>query len=436
MKVCVSGFWHQGTVIAACLAKAGYQVVGLEFDGESARQLQRAVPPVFEPGLAELMEEGIKAGSLRFSSDPAEALAGAEVVWITYDTPVNTDDEADVAYVTQRVERLFPSLREGMIVLISAQLPVGSTRALAEAFQARHPQKKVSFGYSPENLRLGRAIESFTQPGRIVVGTLDPADRPRMERLMAPFCHRLEWMSVESAEMTKHALNAFLATSVTFINELAVLCESVGADAKEVERGLKSEARIGPKAYLAPGGPFAGGTLARDIMFLTQVGAEHHVATHLLAAVRTSNDHHKQWVQRKLDHCLEHLHGKRIAIWGLTYKPGTNTLRRSAAVELCRWLAGQGASVQAHDPAVRELPKDLAGVVTLHPDPEGAAAGAHALVIATEWPEFRKIAPEAVLAKMAEPVVIDANRFLAESLGRDGRCQYWAVGKFGQRAVP
>jgi UDPglucose 6-dehydrogenase len=237
------------------------------------------------------------------------------------------------------------------------------------------------------------------------------------------------WMSVESAEMTKHALNAFLATSVTFINEIAALCERVGADAAEVERGLKSEARIGPKAYLSPGGAFAGGTLARDVMFLSQLGRDTGIPTHLLSSVKTSNDAHRSWAERRLTELLGDVRGKTIAIWGLTYKPGTDTLRRSSAVELCRWLGEHGARVRAHDPAVRALPDDLGAAVALAADPVDALDGASALVVATPWPTFREVDAAAAAARMPGDIVLDANGFLGATLGRQARLKYLTVGK-------
>jgi UDPglucose 6-dehydrogenase len=235
-------------------------------------------------------------------------------------------------------------------------------------------------------------------------------------------------MSVESAEMTKHALNAFLAVSVAFANELAVLAEQVGADAKQVERGLKTESRIGPRAYLSPGAAFAGGTLARDMAFLTALGVQHGLPTPLLAGVRASNDAHKHWPRRRLAALLGPLAGRRVAVWGLTYKPGTDTLRRSLAVELCRWLVEQGAQVHAHDPAVKALPPGLEGVA-LVPDPLAALAAAEALVVATEWPDYKILPAEALVAAMARPLVLDANRALAATLGADPRVEYVSVGQ-------
>jgi UDPglucose 6-dehydrogenase len=262
----------------------------------------------------------------------------------------------------------------------------------------------------------------------VVAGVRNDADRARVAALLQPITERIEWMSVESAEMTKHALNAFLATSVTFINEIAAVCEQVGADAKEVERGLKSETRIGPKAYLGPGSAFAGGTLARDIAFLTHISAEHHLSLHLIPAVRLSNDAHKGWVLRRLQAMLGDLRDKRIAVWGLTYKPGTDTLRRSSSVELCESLAAQGALVCAHDPAVRFLPSDLAPNIQLSESALAACANADALVVATEWPEYRDIRADALIGAIKSPLVVDANRFLSKTLGEAAGVRYVAVG--------
>jgi UDPglucose 6-dehydrogenase len=429
MRICVLGLWHLGTVTAACLASAGHEVVGLDFDAENIQNLQQGQPPIFEPGLEDLVKQGLAKGRLRFTASLADAAGLADIVWVAFDTPVDDDDLADVEFVVERVSRLFPYLADGTLVLISSQVPVGTTRRLEQACHTACPGKGITFGYSPENLRLGKAIGVFTQPDRVVVGLRSEGDRGKVAALLKPFTERLEWMSVESAEMTKHALNAFLALSVTFINEIAALCEEVGADAKEVERGLKSEARIGPKAYLAPGGPFAGGTLARDVAFLTQLGGQLQVPTHLFAAVRASNEAHKGWARRRLQAALGDLSEQTVAIWGLTYKPGTDTLRRSSAVELCSWLVGRGARVRAHDPAVKSLPPGLATQVELCPTPLAALAGAAALVVATEWPDYLEYGADTIVAAMKSPLVIDANRFLAKTVGADTRIQYLAVGK-------
>lgn len=428
MKVCVFGLWHLGSVTAACLASGGHRVTGLDFDEQVIENLSKGQPPLFEPGLEELMKKGIADKNLEFTSDIKKAVHGAQAIWVTYDTPVDEDDRADVDYVIERVARLFPDLEADQRILISSQLPVGSVRRLEEMLAKERPNLDISFSCSPENLRLGKAISAFTQPDRVVIGFRNDASKKVFSELLSPFTNRIEWMSVESAEMTKHALNAFLATSVTFINEIAVICEQVGADAKEVERGLKSEARIGPKAYLGPGGAFAGGTLARDVAFLAKLGQQYNIPVQLFSAIKASNDVHKNWARRRLMQLLGNLKDKTVAVWGLTYKPGTDTLRRSSAVELCKWLLEQGVNVRAHDPAAKKLPDEL-GRVQITASALEAVQKADALVVATEWPEYREVDMNAVVSTMSTPYVLDVNRYLAKSVETLPAIKYVAVGK-------
>jgi UDPglucose 6-dehydrogenase len=428
MRVCVCGLWHLGSVTAACLAQH-FSTTGYDPDAATIANLRTGRAPIFEPGLDEMIREGLSASRLSFADDAGVALDGADVVWITFDTPVDDDDVADTEFVERQCKALFPHLPDGTLLLISSQVPVGFTARMEATFRSAYPGRRVSFAYSPENLRLGKALDAFCRPERIVVGVRGEADKERLIHLLSRFSGRLEWMSVESAEMTKHALNGFMATSIAFINEVAALCERVGADAKEVERGLKSDPRIGSRAYLSPGGPFSGGTLARDIMYLKRLGTAHDQPVHLLSAVRKSNEAHRLWSRDKLRSLLGDLWGRRISVWGLTYKPGTDTLRRSASVELCEWLTGQGAEVHAHDPAVKALPDTLAGKMVLHPIPLDALAGASALVVATEWPEYRSLTAESVWMTMRTPVVIDPGGFLASALGQDARIRYVTVGR-------
>lgn len=428
MIIAVVGMWHLGTVSAACLASAGHTVIAFDNDVDTVRGIQKGQLPVFEPGLASLIQQELEVGRLLFSSDP-ETLRSAEIIWIGYDTPIDENDRADVDTIIENVATIFPYVGQGVLVLISSQLPVGSTRRLEDIYRRVRPDGTATFAYSPENLRLGKAIESFTRPERVVVGARTSSDRQRIASLLTPFTERIEWMSVESAEMTKHALNAFLATSVVFINELAALCERVGADAKEVERGLKSDARIGPKAYVRPGSAFGGGTLARDLSYLLDLGRTEGLPSHLFSAVRLSNELHKDWARRRLMEVIGDVRGRAIAILGLTYKPGTDTLRRSGAVETCRWLHARGALVVAHDPAVRALPAELRAIIDLRPSPAEALRGAAAALVGTDWPEFTSIKAEDLVKWMQQPIVLDPGRFLEAHLGRDKRIRYLAVGR-------
>ena len=427
MKVCVQGLWHLGCVTAACLASAGHEVVGLDFDHDVIRGLQAGIPPIFEPGLKELIEAGLGSGRLRFIEKPEDVPRDIELLWIAYDTPVNEDDMADVDFVVSQAEAALPFLPAHATVLVSSQMPVGSIGRLEEISGKLCPEKELSFACSPENLRLGKALGVFLQPDRILVGVRSERDKEQIGRLLQPITDRIEWMSVESAEMTKHAINAFLAASVAFANELASLCERVGADAKEVERGMKSERRIGPAAYLSPGGAFAGGTLARDVEFLKEAGKRQRLSLPLIEAVKTSNDAHKSWARRKLQAFFPRLKGVSVSVWGLTYKVGTDTLRRSLAVESCNWLLAQGAQVRVHDPAVKDLPANWNGRVQRFDDPLRALQGARVLLVAAEWPEYKNIAGARVAEASPGLLVLDPNRFLS-SLAAVSAIRYFAVG--------
>lgn len=428
MQVCVQGLWHLGSVTAACLASVGHDVIGLDIDPTTIDGLVEGRVPLFEPGLDALVKSGIANKNLRFLASPAEAVASAAVLWVAFDTPVDEDDQADVEFVHTQIKKVLPLLAKGAIVLVSSQMPVGSIRKLEDFARLSLPKKQLSFACIPENLRLGKAIDVFLKPDRIVVGIRNYKSRATLERLLLPITDKIEWMSIESAEMTKHAINSFLATSVTFANEIAAICELVGADAKEVERGLKTEERIGPRAYLSPGGPFAGGTLARDIEFLGKASSVKNLVTPLLSSVRPSNDEHKNWVRRKLLAQFGKLKDVTIAIWGLTYKPGTDTLRRSPAVELCDWLLEQGAFVHVHDPAVEHLPESWVGrQVFNHKVALEALAEADVLVIGTECPEFCDKARELTSVAKSHLVVIDANRHLEMPLANSD-IKYIAVG--------
>lgn len=429
MNVAVVGLWHLGAVTAACAAVAGHQVTAWDPDADVVRRLSRAEPPVAEPGLPELVASGLASSKLRFTENRDTAVTDADVVWITFDTPVDDEDRADVGYVVDQIVDALPFVRDDAVILVSSQVPVGTARRLEAECARLRPGAAISFACSPENLRLGKAIAVFTSPDRVVVGVRTPRAREVLAALWAPITDRIEWMSVESAEMTKHAVNAFLATSVTFINELAAVAERYGADAREVERGLKSERRIGPSAYVSPGGAFAGGTLARDVNFVRDLADRAGLETPFFDGIVTSNNAHRGWARRRLVHELGSIADKTIAVWGLTYKPGTDTLRRSEALTLCRFLIAGGARVAVHDPAVRELPDDLRDACRRADDPIEAARDADALVVATEWPAYRAVDADRLAEAMPSGLILDANRFLGSVIGADRRFRLLSVGQ-------
>ncbi len=427
MRACVVGLGHLGGVTAAGLASVGHAVVGFDPDAALVEHLRDGHPVVNEPGLADLVQTGLASGQLELNSDARVAMRGAEVVWVAFDSPIDEHDRPDVDWVIDRVEAIMPDLEAGAVVLVSSQVPVGTTRRLMERCNALHRDGSIAFAYSPENLRLGVALESFLEPSRVVVGTFDEGARERIRDLLAPITDRIEWMGVESAEMTKHVINAFLATSLALTNEVATIAERVGADARDVERALRSEPRIGARAYVSPGAAYAGGTLARDVSTLAALGRANGVETHLLDGVRASNDHHLGWALRTLEAELGDLTNQRIAVLGLTYKPGTSTLQRSAAVELCRTLRDAGAHVSTHDPAADALPPDLADVERCSTI-TGSLTGATALVIATPWPDFASITAEDVSAMSECPIVVDPTGLLLANVAGMPRVRYSAVG--------
>ena len=422
LNITVLGLWHLGCVTAACCAKH-FEVTGLDFDATNLAKLQTGQAPLFEPGLDDLLQAGLASGRLRFTGDIKAACGGADILWVAYDTPVDDNDQADSAAVLREVRRCVPALPRGALVLLSSQLPVGTCRQLEGEFGAQG----YRFACSPENLRLGHAIGIFTHADRIIAGCRDERAQAQLAALFAPFTREIVWMRPESAEMTKHAINSFLAVSITFMNEVARLCEVTGADAREVERGLKSEGRIGPRAYLSPGGAFAGGTLARDVVTLSSLGEKLGEPLEVLPAIKRSNDRHRQWAAQKLQKLFAGETGRRVALLGLTYKPGTSTLRRSSAVELARTLAASGFEVRACDPAQPPLPPDLA-FIQFKSGAAEAVDGADAVVVCTAWPEFRALDWPALVPRLRRPLVIDATGFLEKSLAGQPRLQYVTVG--------
>jgi UDPglucose 6-dehydrogenase len=421
MKIVVQGLWHLGCVTAACCAKY-FQTVGLDFDTANVEKLNSGKAPLFEPGLNEVICVGISSKNLSFSADAKCACAKADILWLCYDTPVNDNDESDVEFVLSNLRKALAHLPKDALVLISSQLPVGTCAKLEKQFPQFH------FACSPENLRLGKAIDSFEKAGRVIVGIRNDTKKPLLEKLFAPFTPQIIFMRTESAEMVKHALNSFLALSITFINEVARLCELTGADAKEVSLGLKSEPRIGPKAYLGPGGPFAGGTLARDVVTLTKLAEANHEKISVIPAIKQSNDLHRGWAFRRLQSKLGHLRGKKIAVLGLTYTMNTDTLRRSAAVELCERLLKAGAKVTAFDPAVKGLPAQLSQIL-LAADISAALNGTDAAVVCTEWPQFRQADWAKIGAQMRGKIFVDANRFLEKELKEVAGIEHLSVGR-------
>ena len=348
MKIVVLGLWHLGSVTAACLAELGHSVIGVDESEEVVRMLQLGVSPVSEPGLNELLSQNLSAGRLEFVSQ-LDTETAYEVLWVTIDTPVDENDHGQVEVVTNLITQAILNVPQDCRIIISSQLPAGTTQKIRSTLNEHLTNRNITLCYSPENLRLGSAIRVFMNPDRIVVGVDSEVDRKFVEPLFASITDRIEWMSVVSAEMTKHAINAFLAISVVFANEIATIAEFEGANASDIARGLRSDARIGGKAYVLPGDSFAGGTLARDIRYLEDKSRMHSHSLPLISSVVLSNDAHANWAQNKINQLIGDVRNKTFTICGLAYKVGTNTLRRSSAVSLGDWLLSRGAILRVFD---------------------------------------------------------------------------------------
>ena len=427
MKVAVVGLWHLGCVTAACLAELGHSVIAYDEDCSCIDNLNRNEPAVYEPSLLEYMATAKQANKLRFTNNPAD-ISHADVIWVTYDMPVDDSGYADVDGIKERLLQLFPYFKEDTLVIISTQLPVGTTREIRAIFKEKYQERVVEFIYSPENLRLGKAIALFMHPDRIIMGVSSEKVKSRVKNLLQPMADKLIWMSIEAAEMTKHAINTFLAASIVFINELALLCEQVGVDIQDVEKGLKTDMRIGASAYLSSGSPFSGGTLLRDVNYLLEMSQVKQLPMDLLSAILSSNQKHINWMKKKLSEKFNELRGKRIAILGLSYKSGTNCIKQSLIVKISLWLHEQGASIKAYDPILKTLPSALNQIIVLQQDMFSALYQADGIVIGSMWPELINMEIEQMITERQQPYIFDPNGFLRKKLEGDQRINYYRVG--------
>lgn len=428
-KACAVGVWHLGSVYSACLAELGYTMVGVDRDKNKVDNLNQAVPPLFEPGLGELILENIRRNRLSYTVDLQAALAGTGLVIIAFDTRVDANDEVDLSEVYDTAAELAEWLEKGSIIVVSSQVPVGTCEEIKSLISQKRPSLDFDVACVPENLRLGQAIDRFMNPERIVIGADNDSTLDRVEGFFSVLKAPKIRMSLRSAEMTKHALNAFLATSISFINEIANLCDDVGADALKVAEALRLDSRIGPKAMLKPGLGFAGGTLARDLRVLQKLGGNVGYETRLVNSVLEVNRQQNRMIAGKLRKVYGSLENLAVGVLGLTYKAGTSTLRRSASLEIIRDLTDGGASVRAYDPKadLREIQGHRE--FEFCSDPLTVAEGSDALVFVTDWPEFKELDFSRIKSLMEKPVVIDAQNMLdAERLIQMGFI-YFGVGR-------
>jgi UDPglucose 6-dehydrogenase len=364
MKVLVAGSWHLALVTATGVALRGHQVELVPEEELHIEPLSKCNLPIEEPGLTEAFSRMLDDGSLRVTSFSSIRQTVYDVVWIAVDTPVDDDDVADPEYVVNFSLKLIRELRSSTVVIFSSQLPVGTLRFIEQLIDKENEFEHHLVAV-PENLRLGSAMQNFLEADRLIVGIRNERALDAIKPLLLTLCPRLVVMSIESSEMVKHALNSFLATSIAFANQVAYVCEVVGADAHEVSQGVMSDTRVGPGAYLKPGEAFAGGTLARDLRYLdSTLNKTRPGERNLFHAVLEMNSAHKQWTIKSLERRLPKLDGSRILIIGLTYKAGTSTLRRSTMVELTYKLLSQNVLVTVAEKEEVQIPEELEVQIT------------------------------------------------------------------------
>lgn len=429
MKVSIIGTGYVGLVAAAVFADYGNDVVCADVDQEKIAALRGGKVPIYEPGLDTLVSHNVESGRLRFTADNAEAAAHGDVIFMAVGTPTRAaDGSADLSFLMQAVTDVARGLQRPAIIVNKSTVPVGTAERVARVM-AEHTEQPFVVASNPEFLKEGSAVDDFMHPDRVIIGTSDERARSVLRRLYQPFCRtndRLIFMDARSAEMTKYASNAYLATRISFINDIANLADAVGADVELVRRGMGADPRIGHK-FLYPGVGYGGSCFPKDTRALINTAREYGLTLSIVASAERLNEVQKLVLVRKVrQHFGEgNLPGKELTIWGLAFKPNTDDVREAPALRIVQTLAADGAKIRVHDPVAganfMEALGDTQGAVTLVEDPYSAAEGAHALLLVTEWREFRSPDFERLRRKMAAPVLFDGrnqwDRGHVESLG-------------------
>ncbi|OGH69726.1 MAG: hypothetical protein A2754_03600 [Candidatus Magasanikbacteria bacterium RIFCSPHIGHO2_01_FULL_47_8] len=429
--IAVVGLWHLGEIFSAGLAELGHTVIGIDNEKKVIADLQKGIPPLAEPGLAELIKKNTAKKQLSFTTK-FEELKNCDVVWIAFDTPVTKHDEADLKPIWNFFKLAAPLFKQNSLIVISSQVPVGSCQKIQEFIHENRPELFFDLAYVPENLQLGQAVKSFFEPKRIVVGATGEAVIKKIEGIFSPLQAAILPMNTASAELSKHALNSFLATSLSFIYDIADVAKAYGADVVEVTRALRSDERIGPGAYLDASIGFSGGTLARDLNTLLKKAREARLSLPVIAGVFKKNKTQRNLAAKYLADHLGNLQGKKVAVLGLTYKPGTATLRRALSLEIIPKLLAAGAIVCAHDPMadVKEVKEALP--VEFFANPYDCAKGCQAVIIITNWPEFKKLDLRKLKSCLKSPYLFfDTRNFFynQEKTVREAGFTYVGIGR-------
>jgi len=410
MKICVVGSGYVGLVTGACLADFGMEVTGVDKDERKIAALERGEIPIYEPGLEEIVEKNVKAGRLAFTTDLAPAVREAQAVFIAVGTPPLPDGSADLSFVRQVAQSIGENLNGFKVVITKSTVPVGTGQMVEEIVSSvSGGNQEFAVVSNPEFLREGSAIEDFLRPDRVVIGARSQRAVEVMLEIYAPLKVAgvpFVVANVESAEMIKYASNGFLATKITFVNEIAEICEAVGADVEVVARGMGLDSRIGPR-FLQPGPGFGGSCFPKDTRAVGQIARERGLEFAIIDAVLAANERTKQRMVGKIERAFGGLDGKTIALLGLAFKGDTDDMRESPAIPIVEGLVARGATVRAFDPAAMQEARSLLPPIEYCADPYTAATGADGVLIATEWNQFRALNLAELRSRLGTPLLVD-----------------------------
>lgn len=437
MKITIVGTGYVGLVTGTCLAETGAFVNCVDIDTNKIENLKKGILPIYEPGLKSIFDRNRLKNRLSFETDLSKKVNESEIIFIAVGTPPDEDGSADLKYVLDVARQIGRHLNKYTVIVTKSTVPVGTARRVRQAITQELEKRKVSIAFdvasNPEFLKEGNAVDDFLKPDRIVIGTDSEKAKKILHRLYQPFVlnnHPIIFMDITSAEMTKYTANAMLATKISFINDIANLCEIVGADIDEVRRGISSDSRIGDK-FLYPGVGYGGSCFPKDVQALIKTGEDYHHSLRILKAVEDINDDQKHRVFEKIDHYFDNnLLGKTIALWGLAFKPGTDDMREAPALTLIQDLLDNGVRIKAYDPiAMKEAERILGNKVMLVNDMYEATENADALVVVTEWNEFRLPDLDILSQSLNNQVIFDGrNIYNSEELSEAG-FEHLKIGK-------
>ena len=436
MKITVIGTGYVGLVTGACLSDVGIEVTCIDIDQKKIDGLKNGILPIYEPGLEEIVRRNYHKGRLNFSTDLGEAIEGSQAAFIAVGTPPGEDGSADLKYVLAVADQIGKTMTDYLVVITKSTVPVGTAEKVRRAVADTLELRDVDFGFdvasNPEFLKEGAAIDDFMKPDRIVVGVDSEDAQKVMDRLYRPFTlngHPVIFMDIPSAEMTKYAANAMLATKISFMNDIANLCEKMGADVNQVRKGIGSDPRIGNK-FIYPGIGYGGSCFPKDVKALARTGRENGHTMRILEAVEAVNDDQKSVLFNKINAYFGgSLQGKTIAFWGLSFKPNTDDMREAPSVVLANLLLQAGAQVRAYDPvSIEEAKHDLGDTITYCENDMDAVQGADALALITEWSEFKVPDWEKVGQAMKTKVVFDGRNLYRREIVSGAGFDYYGIG--------